>query len=396
MKISIVMPTYNDCESIVETLNSVLIQTYKDWELIIMDDGSTDETKDIIGRYIENNKCSGKIYYYYQENQDQLNAIKNSIKYITGSYIFILHSDDLLPDKNFLERLTNEVKENPEIDVFIGDLNTIDEKGNNIGSIKVRKYSKSKKILPLLMLWLGRNLYVDVIFSKKEVFEKQIVNSYLNWNMPFWVAITEDINMLNVKNVDFPMLNYRLHQNNYINNELGKLNVINGELRTITRLMKFYNIPNYKLQFYIYRIFNKLKLSSIFYPIYLNKEQNNKYKIIEFVIRKRFNEDYKSNIFLNNLIEYYKNYNNRSIYIDKINHDEVIYKGKDIRTFNKNLLNNKLTKLYIDIITEMKYGFNEIIVDNEEDKYKIINITKFLCIYPYVKVSVKSNEEKGV
>ena len=44
----------------------------------------------------------------------------------------------------------------------------------------------------------------------------------------------------------------------------------------------------------------------------------------------------------------------------------------------------------------MKYGFNEIIVDNEEDKYKIINITKFLCIYPYVKVSVKSNEEKGV
>ena len=214
--------------------------------------------------------------------------------------------------------------------------------------------------------------------------------------MPFWVDISEDVNMLNVKNIDFPMLNYRLHQNNYINNELGKLNVINGELRTITRLMKFYNIPNYKLQFYIYRIFNKLKLSSIFYPIYLNKEQNNKYKIIEFVIRKRFNEDYKSNIFLNNLIEYYKNYNNRSIYIDKINHDEVIYKGKDIRTFNKNLLNNKLTKLYIDIITEMKYGFNEIIADNEEDKYKIINITKFLCIYPYVKVSVKSNEEKGV
>ena len=118
MKISIVMPTYNDCESIVETLNSVLIQTYKDWELIIMDDGSTDETKDIIGRYIENNKSSEKIYYYYQENQDQLNAIKNSIKYITGSYIFILHSDDLLPDKDFLERLTNEVKENPEIDVF--------------------------------------------------------------------------------------------------------------------------------------------------------------------------------------------------------------------------------------------------------------------------------------
>lgn len=396
MKISIVMPTYNDCESIVETLNSVLIQTYKDWELIIMDDGSTDETKDIIGRYIENNKYSEKIYYYYQENQDQLNAIKNSIKYITGSYIFILHSDDLLPDKDFLERLTNEVKENPEIDVFIGDLNTIDEKGNNIGSIKVRKYSKSKKILPLLMLWLGRNLYVDVIFSKKEVFEKQIVNSYLNWNMPFWVDISDDINMINVKNVDFPMLNYRLHQNNYINNELGKLNVINGELRTITRLMKFYNIPNYKLQFYIYRIFNKINLSSIFYPIYLNKEQNNKHKIIEFAIKKRFNENYKSNIFLNNLIEYYKNYSDRTIYIDKINHDEVIYKGKDIRTFNKNLLNNKLTNLYTDIITEMKYGFNEIIVMNKEDKYKVINITKFLCIYPYVKVSVKSDEEKGV
>ena len=48
----------------------------------------------------------------------------------------------------------------------------------------------------------------------------------------------------------------------------GKLNVINGELRTVTRLMEFYNIPMYKTQFYIYRIFNKLKLASNFSPLY--------------------------------------------------------------------------------------------------------------------------------
>lgn len=389
MKISIVMPTYNDESTIIETIESVVRQTYKNWELIIVNDGSTDNVEEVITKYRQSSEYSENIKYYSQENQDQLNAISNAIPYISGDYVFILHSDDLLPENYFLEKITNVALENLDVDVFIGDLTTIDEKSNINGEQKVAEYNSSKKTLPTLLLWLGRNLYVDVIFAKKEVFKNDIYDSYLTWNMPFWTKLGNKAEMLNVKNVDFSMLKYRVHQGNYINNELGKLNVINGELRTVTRLMKYYSIPFYKLQFYIYRIFNKLKLSDIFYPIYLNKEEKNKSSIVQFVIQKRFNNDYIENQFLNGLVEFYKNYTEREIYIDEVNEEEIIYKGKDMRLFNKNLINNNLSPLYNYLIKEMEIGFDEIVVKDKSDMKKIVDITKFLCIYPYVKVTIK-------
>ena len=197
--------------------------------------------------------------------------------------------------------------------------------------------------------------------------------------------------MLNIKNLEFPILKYRVHENNYINNDIGKLNVINGELRTLTRLMEFYNIPMYKTQFYIYRMFNKLNLISKFSPIYFNREEKNKGSIVEFVIQKRFGNEYHKNILLNALVRFYKTNNDRKIYIDSIDKNEFIYQGKDMRLFNNRLLNNELSELYLYIINEMGSGFNEIIVSNEYDIDKVIDITKFLCIYPYVKISLKNN-----
>ena len=56
MKFTIIMPTYNDADSIIETLDSVLKQTYQNWELLISDDGSTDNTKELIKNYIKEQK----------------------------------------------------------------------------------------------------------------------------------------------------------------------------------------------------------------------------------------------------------------------------------------------------------------------------------------------------
>lgn len=388
MKISIIMPTYNDAESIKETLDSISSQTYKNWQLIIMNDGSTDNVESVITSYIKNSEYSGQIEYYYQSNQDQLNAISNGIKYILGDYVYILHSDDLLPSEDFLEKMVEQVKNNPSVDVFIGDLELIDENSNHIGVQKVSQYIQETKVLSKLMLWLGRNLYSDVIFAKKEVFKCNIHESYLTWNMPFWIKLSNKTDILNVKNVDFPFLKYRVHGGNYINNELGKLNVINGELRTITRLMEFYNIPLYKYQFYMYRVANKINLGDRFIPIHFNKQEKHKGSIVEFVIEKRFGKQYKSNFYLNNLVGFYKNNNLRSIELEKISSDEIIYKGRDMRIFNKHLMNNELSDFYKKLIYDMGKGITEIVVRDEEDKEKIIDITKFLCIYPYVKVVI--------
>ena len=82
--------------------------------------------------------------------------------------------------------------------------------------------------------------------KKDGILIKEIYNSYLIWNMPFWANLSEKADMLDVKNVDFPMLKYRIHSQNYANNEIGKFNLLNGELRTLTRVMKFYEVDNFE------------------------------------------------------------------------------------------------------------------------------------------------------
>ena len=59
-----------------------------------------------------------------------------------------------------------------------------------------------------------------------------------------------------------------------------------------------------------------------------------------------------------------------------------------MRKFNKKVLNNSLSKFYINILNEMSKGFNTIIT-NEENFNKVVTITKFLCIYPFVRIEVK-------
>ena len=389
VKFSIIMPTYNDADSIKETLDSILKQTYTNWELVIMNDGSIDDSENVIKRYISENNCRDKIKYNYQNNQDQLNAILNAIQYISGDYVYILHSDDLLPTDDFFEKLNSIIIQNDTIDAFIGDLIIIDENSEQKGIQKVDYYSRKDSVLPTLMLWLGRNLYADFMLAKKEVFISSIKDSYLTWNMPFWTCM-DDKKMINVKNLEFPILKYRVHKNNYINNDIGKLNVINGELRTVTRLMKFYHIPMYKMQFYIYRLFNKLGIKKLFTPLYFNKEEQNKGDIVEFVIMKRFGKLYKQNLFLDSLVKFYKTNTKREIELPRTNKLDIIYKGKDMRIFNKDLLSGSLPSIYTYMFDEMRKGFNVIVVRNDEEVKIAEDLTKFLCIYSHVTIIKRS------
>ncbi len=383
MKFTIIMPTYNDSETILEAVNSVLNQTYQDWELLISDDGSTDNTKTIIKDFLK--KINDKrIQYIYHENMDQLNAIMTVLPLITGDYVYILHSDDLFDNNEVLQKVANYFKIN-KADAIISGSEIINEKSEKIGYLPVKSYKKNQSTIALQLLWLGRNLFTDMAFHTKESFVTNVKNNYLEWNTPFWLDFKTSPKMLEIKNTDFSYFKYRVFEGNYINNELGKLNVLNGELRTAVNLMKYYNIPLYKFQYLIFRTLNKLKIN--YYPIYQKKEAKNKYKILKFIIEKRV-PNYKENIFLNSFLNFYLNKSDRKIVIDKINKTEDIYIGADMRKFNKKVLNNSLSKFYINILNEMSKGFNTIIT-NEENFNKVVTITKFLCIYPFVRIEVK-------
>ena len=290
MKIYILMPTYNDSSTIVYSLDSILSQNYKNYEIIIVDDGSTDDTKKVINNYKKKYDKDNKIKYIYQENKDQLNALKTACNYIKeeNSLVYILHSDDLLDNPDVFKKAINYMKNN-NYDAIISNVDTIDGNGNLSGKIKINKYINKKYIIPLQLLWLGRNLYIDSGFFRANIFLNQVYNNYLTWNGPFWLDL-DSKSILNVKNVDFNFFKYRVFEKNYINNDLGKLCVINGEIRVVTRLLNYYYIPFYKVQFYMYRLFNKLKINKLFRPFYFNKEAKNKKEVIKFFLRKRFTD----------------------------------------------------------------------------------------------------------
>lgn len=396
MKVSIITPTYNDGISIVKTLDSLRLQNYTDWEHIIVDDGSTDDTKQKIEEYIQKYNLKDKVKYIFQENADQLNAIINALQNISGEYVFTLHSDDLLPNETFLQKAVKYMDENQEYDAITGNLIIIDENDNITNEWKAIEYKKEEQKAAMLILNNGANIYGDVYFLRKKIYMEIVKQNYLIWNTPIWIDFQKDkIKLLNIKTLDVPFLKYRIHSNNYANNEIGKFSLLNGEIRTLSNLMYYFEIKNYICQKIIFDILRaplirKLKLYNYQNILYNKKETKNKYKIIKKAIKKQYGDKYKENIFFDSLVDFYKNIKSGRK-IELPNDIYKIYYGKDIRNFAKKIFENNLEPEYIFFLQEMKKGFDKIIVKNEKEKQQAIDISRFLCIYPYVTIEVKEN-----
>lgn len=116
-KISIIIPVYNRESYIEETLESVLKQTYKELEVIVVDDGSTDESYKIIKQFAQKDP---RVVYIYQKNNGVSSARNKGLDHATGQYIMFLDSDDLWDD-NTLLKCIDKVKQYPDLDlVYFG------------------------------------------------------------------------------------------------------------------------------------------------------------------------------------------------------------------------------------------------------------------------------------
>jgi glycosyltransferase involved in cell wall biosynthesis len=89
--VSVVIPTYNHARFVTQAVDSVLAQTYPNVEVVVVDDGSTDETRDLLSRY------EGQINYIYQENRGLSAARNTGILAARGDYLLFLDADDLVP-----------------------------------------------------------------------------------------------------------------------------------------------------------------------------------------------------------------------------------------------------------------------------------------------------------
>lgn len=105
--ISIIVPVYNVERYIEECLDSLLNQSYKNIEIIIVNDGSTDRSDEIIKKYAILNP---NIIYLQQKNSGQAKARNTALKYVKGKYVIFIDSDDFL-NKNALEKMYNNINE---------------------------------------------------------------------------------------------------------------------------------------------------------------------------------------------------------------------------------------------------------------------------------------------
>jgi glycosyltransferase involved in cell wall biosynthesis len=119
---SIIIPAYNREHLIEETINSVINQTFDNWECIVVDDGSTDNTKHVILSLSEKDQ---RIKYIYQENAERSAARNNGIRNANGVYICFLDSDDFYLN-NHLENLCDSIlSNNHRIGLYITGFSTI-------------------------------------------------------------------------------------------------------------------------------------------------------------------------------------------------------------------------------------------------------------------------------
>ncbi|MCM0611839.1 glycosyltransferase [Marinobacter sediminum] len=136
--VSVVTPTYNRARFLPDAVASVLAQTYADLELIVVDDGSVDDTRKVLEPFL----ADGRVRYFYQENQGQSHARNHALEQATGDFIAFLDSDDLwAPGK--LERQLAVLQANPDVDIVHGDEAMIDERGAVISLENMRRYSGS-------------------------------------------------------------------------------------------------------------------------------------------------------------------------------------------------------------------------------------------------------------
>ena len=113
--VSVIIPTYKHRQYVTQAVESVLAQTYKNFEIIVVDDGSTDGTQDILAPFLD------RIHYIYQSNQGLSAARNTGIHSSQGQYIAFLDADDLwLPEKLSLQ--VEKLDSNPEIGLVYSNM----------------------------------------------------------------------------------------------------------------------------------------------------------------------------------------------------------------------------------------------------------------------------------
>lgn len=173
--VSVVIPVYNAEKSIVAVLQSVINQDYRPIEIILVNDGSSDNSETLINKFIESNRQE-QIHCISQKNQGVSVARNNGMKYSKGEYIALLDSDDIWK-KNKISVQIEVFQENKNIDLLATNRN-----GEKFDSFFGYKFNRITKITPRLLLYKNFLLTPTVLFKRKIIEEIGYFNESMSYS----------------------------------------------------------------------------------------------------------------------------------------------------------------------------------------------------------------------
>lgn len=174
--VSIIIPTYNNVDTICQAVDSCINQTYRNIEIIVIDDGSTDNTKKVLSKYLSDERFK----YIYQENQERSSARNHGLDVAKGEYIQFLDSDDrLYPTK--IEKQVNFLDANPEYFMVYCGVEYIDKNGKWISTLE-----KGYKNIVQRQLLKGNFIAIHAPLTKKNNIRFSVnLNRLEDWE--YWI-----------------------------------------------------------------------------------------------------------------------------------------------------------------------------------------------------------------
>ena len=304
-KVSVLVPAYNVDKYIRQFLDSLVNQTLKEIEIILVNDASPDSCHEIISEFLEDKRIK---YINKEVNEGLWMARESAYRIATGEYIINLDPDDYI-DNNFFESLYVFGKSN-DLDVVGGNVQTIDEDGNPFGRTALHKLDQSK-ILEAdadYKILLGTPYASWFRLFRKETLER-FDYSYLqreltSFNLQFCdnvrVGVNPDVFYYHRKH-SASMSNYNKSAKTLSKSKQFDWNGIQDKIDSVKRLPISSDALRNILNMYVFRAFYSLTMIS-----WLEKEPSNSYKRkVGRLFKKELNFNLKN--FLSNIVWFKRN-----------------------------------------------------------------------------------------
>lgn len=192
--VSIIIPNYNHAQYIGDAINSVLNQTYFNYEIIVVDDGSKDNSREIIDAF------GDKVHAIYQQNQGLSAARNTGINAARGNYIGVLDADDMY-EPEFIGTLVSLLESQPTADGIYCGYRFVDHLNNPLPQIEAREVAPDKLYWALVD---GNFLVPESMFVRKHCYDKVgLFDTSLRALEDFdmWLRITNQFRIINTTKV---------------------------------------------------------------------------------------------------------------------------------------------------------------------------------------------------